>query len=129
MFQMLGKRGSRDIQSRRTQDHCVTQSSGSSQILGGAAALSRMRTKLLDKHDHHLDLVTDIEVRLDIEPNQRWTCHHPRCVETVQWMGMRDYHAALNDLEHLVVQQLCELTKLNMSGTCESFPACNISVF
>ena len=93
------------------------------------AVLSRMRTKLLDKHDHRLDLVTDIEVRLDIEPNQRWTHHHPRHVETVQWMGMWDYHAALNDLEHLVVQRLCELTKLNMSGTCESFLACNISVF
>ncbi|KIJ24803.1 hypothetical protein M422DRAFT_129696, partial [Sphaerobolus stellatus SS14] len=58
---------------------------------------------------------TDLENQLEIDT--RWGAHHPKRLAVVEWMTKREYHAALDNLERLVVQRLFELTKLNMSST------------
>ncbi|KIJ27126.1 hypothetical protein M422DRAFT_215978 [Sphaerobolus stellatus SS14] len=79
------------------------------------ANLSRQRTLALNKYDKHLEHITDLENQLEI--TARWGAQHPKRLAVVEWMTKREYHAALDNLERLVVQRLFELTKLNMSST------------
>ena len=81
--------------------------------------LSCNRTTLLNKYDCRLKHVTDIEDKLDIPAGGQWTLDHPKQLEMVAWVNMRDYHATLDALESLVVQHLFELTLLNVNGTGE----------
>jgi hypothetical protein len=46
----------------------------------------------------------------------RWTPDDPRYIQGIKNVTIRRYHLALSKLEHLVVQRLLELTKLNASG-------------
>ncbi|KIY53646.1 hypothetical protein FISHEDRAFT_32890, partial [Fistulina hepatica ATCC 64428] len=46
----------------------------------------------------------------------RWTPESPEFIACSKEMGERKYWHALDELEHLVVQRLLELMKLNMSG-------------
>ena len=45
-----------------------------------------------------------------------WTVSSPEYMEGMKNIAVVKYRDALNDLEHLVVQRLLELTKLNVSS-------------
>jgi hypothetical protein len=47
---------------------------------------------------------------------ERWIPGSPEFIEGQRSVAMMRYREALNNLEHLVVQHLLELTKLNVSG-------------
>ena len=64
-----------------------------------------------------LDEVRDIEAYLEIADSERWTSDHPQRQAVADTMNKHDYHKALDDVEHLVVMRLFELTKLNQAGT------------
>jgi hypothetical protein len=59
--------------------------------------------------------VFDLEKQLGIE--ERWTEDSPGYKCYREQVSQQEYHAALSELERLVVQQLFELSKLGMSGT------------
>ena len=48
--------------------------------------------------------------------SKRWTPDTPEYIETARYIHERQYHQALNRLQHLVVQRLFELHRLNLSG-------------
>jgi hypothetical protein len=52
--------------------------------------------------------------------SERWMPNDPQYVQGLKNIAVQRYHLALNKLEHLVVQRLLELTKLNASGLGES---------
>ncbi|KIJ39952.1 hypothetical protein M422DRAFT_127352, partial [Sphaerobolus stellatus SS14] len=81
------------------------------------ARKARAHSAALRKHELRLDHVVELEDKLSIANNERWSKMHPKRLEVVQALNLKDYHAALDHLERLVVQRLFELTKLNMSGT------------
>jgi hypothetical protein len=103
------------------QEHEIILKSHPKEARRLLANLSRRRTAALEKLDQRINHVMDLEAKLDIAEGERWNPEHPHRLATVMWMSQRDYHAALDDLERLVVQRLFELTKLNMSGTGKSF--------
>ncbi|KAG1870566.1 hypothetical protein C8R48DRAFT_548618, partial [Suillus tomentosus] len=47
---------------------------------------------------------------------ERWTMTHPERVKAQSRIANVQYHKAVDDVEHLVVMRLLELTKLQMSG-------------
>jgi hypothetical protein len=51
---------------------------------------------------------------------ERWALGSPEFIEGQKSIAVRRYRDALNKLEHLVVQRLLELTKLNASGLGET---------
>ena len=102
-----------------TEEHNIITTNAPQRACKLLTMLSRNQTTLLNKYDRRLEHVTDIEDKLDIPAGGRWTLDHPKWLETVAWVDMRDYHATLDALESLVVQHLFELTKLNVSGTGE----------
>jgi hypothetical protein len=51
----------------------------------------------------------------------RWEVGSPKFIEGQNNIAIRRYCDALNKLEHLVVQRLLELTKLNASGLGETY--------
>ena len=50
---------------------------------------------------------------------EHWTAGSPEYMEGMKNITIVKYRDALNELEHLVVQRLLELTKLNVSGVGE----------
>lgn len=59
-------------------------------------------------------VVDDFETHMGIE--ERWTTTHPECVRAQSHIANVQYHKAVDDVECLVVMQLLELMKLQMSG-------------
>ncbi|KAK1234282.1 hypothetical protein PQX77_002515 [Marasmius sp. AFHP31] len=66
------------------------------------------------KFDRLMEEVADWEVEHGIP--EQWTPESPEFFAAEKGIIQRQYRQALEELEHLVVQQLFELTKLNMSG-------------
>ncbi|KAG1745379.1 uncharacterized protein EDB91DRAFT_1236322 [Suillus paluster] len=59
--------------------------------------------------------VISMEIKLGIA--NCWNISSPEYQDTLKYMTLRKYHKALNNLQHLVVQQLFELQRLNVSQT------------
>ncbi|KAG1779310.1 hypothetical protein EV702DRAFT_966110, partial [Suillus placidus] len=60
-------------------------------------------------------MVADLEGRLGIK--DWWTDNQPDYCDALEYMKMHKFQCALDKLQQLVVQQLFELSKPNMSGT------------
>ncbi|KIM88060.1 hypothetical protein PILCRDRAFT_3755 [Piloderma croceum F 1598] len=65
--------------------------------------------------DNTLHEVIAMEVKMGIAT--RWQPSDPEYIEMANYMLKRKYHLALDNLQHLVVLQLFELHKLNLSQT------------
>ncbi|KAG2072960.1 hypothetical protein BDR04DRAFT_1127410 [Suillus decipiens] len=63
----------------------------------------------------HCNIVT-LEVKLGIM--DCWQLSSPEYQETLKYMGVHKYHKVLDNLQHLVVQHLFELQRLNCLQTC-----------
>ena len=65
-----------------------------------------------------LELITEQVATFEDEHQigDRWTPDDLRYIQGRKNIAVQSYHIALNKLEHLVVQRLLELTKLNASG-------------
>ncbi|KAJ7784074.1 hypothetical protein B0H14DRAFT_3095688 [Mycena olivaceomarginata] len=77
------------------------------------AELARRRGK--EKVEHDLEAVQELEERLGIV--DRWTTESEKWQSTVGEIKKRKYQLALNSVEHLIVQRIFELTKVNQSQT------------
>ncbi|KIM59746.1 hypothetical protein SCLCIDRAFT_27138 [Scleroderma citrinum Foug A] len=66
------------------------------------------------------DKVEDLEDQLGIEPTARWTPEHREYVEMLEYSQQCQFIRAVEDLEHLIVQHLFELSKANLASTGES---------
>jgi hypothetical protein len=77
------------------------------------AELARQRGK--EKVEHDLEAVQELEERLGIV--DRWTTESEKWQSTVGEIKKRKYQLALNSVEHLIVQRIFELTKVNQSQT------------
>ncbi|KAG2068473.1 hypothetical protein BDR04DRAFT_1129243 [Suillus decipiens] len=81
---------------------------------------SRYHSKCLDTLQHE---VATLEVKMGI--THQWQPTSPKYQETMKYMAMHTYQCALNNLQHLVVQCLFELQKLNISQTGKCFMHCH----
>ncbi|KAJ7609640.1 hypothetical protein FB45DRAFT_1038738 [Roridomyces roridus] len=68
-----------------------------------------------DRVDRDREAVRELERLLEV--SQTWTESSPKWSETVVAIQRRDYQAALNALELVVVERIFELTKVNRSQT------------
>ncbi|KAJ7779945.1 hypothetical protein B0H16DRAFT_1830520 [Mycena metata] len=64
-----------------------------------------------------LGLVQDLEDRLNIDPNHRWTSTSPEWIAGIKRLKEKKFCDALDALELLIVEQIFELTKINQSQT------------
>ena len=71
----------------------------------------------IEKWDNSLKCVHELEVKLHIM--QQWEPDLMEWKAVVAKVSLREYRRAVNKLESLVVSQLFELSKMNMSQTCE----------
>ncbi|KAJ7017115.1 hypothetical protein C8F04DRAFT_891420, partial [Mycena alexandri] len=62
-----------------------------------------------------LGLVQDLEDRLDIDPNNRWTSTSVEWIAAVKQLREKKFSDALDALELLIVERIFELTKINRS--------------
>ncbi|OCH83908.1 hypothetical protein OBBRIDRAFT_815670 [Obba rivulosa] len=58
-----------------------------------------------------------IEMEVHMGMQSRWQPTTPQYRATLQYVAMRDYHHALDNLQRLVIQRLFELHNLNLSQT------------
>ncbi len=72
---------------------------------------------LREKQDSALRDVIALELQMGLNSTSRWTPATPKFIETAQFLAERDYHLALERLQHLVVQRLFELHTMNISHT------------
>ncbi|KAF7964652.1 hypothetical protein HWV62_4415, partial [Athelia sp. TMB] len=79
------------------------------------ARLKADRRAAMDQHLVAIRAVTDLEAKLGLI-GARWTHEHPDFIATLEYMRQREYHRALDKIQQLVVQQLFELSKANLSG-------------
>jgi hypothetical protein len=105
-------------------------------------AVQALKVKYPPPHDLHKQLIW-VDKRVHLASNRlerveaeveeieeqiglvdRWTKTSPEYIAAQESMKERKYHLTLDKLEHLVVQRLFELSKLNMSGTGTLFVAC-----
>jgi hypothetical protein len=77
------------------------------------------RRKVLEKLELALNIVQDLEVRLDIK--KRWLPDDPEYTSATEYINNRKFIRAIEALEGQVVARLFELSKANLMGTCESF--------
>ncbi|KAG6883306.1 hypothetical protein C0992_009118 [Termitomyces sp. T32_za158] len=88
-----------------------------------ASALSKTRKTETERRyaDERRDQltrdVTQLEARLGISREQRWTFSSPEFLEISKYISRRTYEKALDKLQKLVIQRLFELQKLNLSHT------------
>ena len=68
-----------------------------------------------EQYNYLLLQVLELEVEMGIA--EQWTPETLEYRETAQYINERQYHQALNNLQHLVTQRLFELHRLNLSGT------------
>ena len=66
------------------------------------------------------DKVEDLEDQLGIEPTAHWTPEHCEYVEMLEYSRQCQFICAVEDLKHLIVQRLFELSKANLASTGES---------
>ena len=66
------------------------------------------------------DKVEDLEDQLGIEPTAHWTPEHHEYVEMLEYSWQHQFIHAVEDLEHLIIQHLFELSKANLASTGES---------
>ncbi|KAJ7663692.1 hypothetical protein B0H14DRAFT_3102631 [Mycena olivaceomarginata] len=95
-------------EARKAQGDNTTYTPGTSK-----AELARRRGK--EKVEHDLEAVQELEERLGIV--DRWTTESEKWQSTVGEIKKRKYQLALNSVEHLIVQRIFELTKVNQSQT------------
>ncbi|KAJ7330903.1 hypothetical protein DFH08DRAFT_916509 [Mycena albidolilacea] len=95
-------------EARKAQGNNATYTPGTSK-----AELARRRGK--EKVEHDLEAVQELEERLGIV--DRWTTESEKWQSTVGEIKKRKYQLALNSVEHLIVQRIFELTKVNQSQT------------
>ncbi|EPT04892.1 hypothetical protein FOMPIDRAFT_1045565 [Fomitopsis schrenkii] len=82
---------------------------------GNITAIKRNHTITVCKYVLLEDECRALEDELDIA--ERWTPGTADYEMAIKQLAVRQYQKAVDDLEHLVVQRLFELTKLRMSGT------------
>ncbi|KAI0081425.1 hypothetical protein K474DRAFT_1682021 [Panus rudis PR-1116 ss-1] len=85
--------------------------------VSSTARLERRRRKAIEEYDRVLNLVIDMEVRMNIAPGERWTETSPQYIETIKYLNERQYQRALAKVQKLVIQRLFELHKLNLAQT------------
>ncbi|KAF8578460.1 hypothetical protein K439DRAFT_1638825 [Ramaria rubella] len=98
-------------------DHIIITQPNSRTTKQQITLLKTQHTNALNKLDDRRDQLTEVESKLGISPDCRWTHDHPRRQATATWMSHADYNRVLDKLEWLIVMRLFELTKLNHSGT------------
>ncbi|KAJ6538646.1 hypothetical protein DFH09DRAFT_1249621 [Mycena vulgaris] len=85
---------------------------------GDARATRRIETQrrhALEVQAKALDVVQDLEVRLEIET--RWVPGSEKWVAVAAMVRKRRYQRALDKLQGLIIARMFELAKCNMSGT------------
>jgi len=78
-------------------------------------AVETNRRKTLETRDKDLQIVQDLEGRLNVA--ERWTPECPEWQDAAVMVSKRRYQRALDSLEGLIVARMFELTKMNMSQT------------
>ena len=82
--------------------------------------LETERCLSLELREGCLKQIISLEAKMGI--NNRWDPLSPKYVEMLGYLNTRSYQRALEELQRLVIQQLFELHKLNMSATGECSP-------
>ena len=77
--------------------------------------LETARRVASERYTKLLQEVSALEVKMGI--NRRWDVFDTQYIETAKYIAQRKYIRALKNLQHLVVLQLFELHKLNLSRT------------
>jgi hypothetical protein len=85
----------------------------------GSTSSATVRRHAREAYDKAVEETQATEARLAIEA--RWSEGDPAWVEAATLVSKQRYHKAVNRLEELVVKQMFELTKMNMSQTGEYF--------
>jgi hypothetical protein len=80
----------------------------------------------LEGYEKDLRIVQDLEKKLGI--NNHWEPGSAEWVNASKLVAMRKYQQALDQLEGLIVAQMFELTKLNMSQTSKHYRTFMISL-
>ncbi|KAJ7778946.1 hypothetical protein B0H16DRAFT_1448494 [Mycena metata] len=75
------------------------------------------RRRVLDRHERCVNVVEDLERRLDIGAGERWTPGSEEWVATATLTREYQYRKSLDRLQGLIVSRLLELTKANMVET------------
>ncbi|KAJ6550722.1 hypothetical protein B0H10DRAFT_2242599 [Mycena sp. CBHHK59/15] len=91
---------------------------GAAGYAGDARATRRIETQrrhALEVQAKALDVVQDLEVRLEIET--RWVPGSEKWVAVAAMVRKRRYQRALDKLQGLIIARMFELAKCNMSGT------------
>ncbi len=73
---------------------------------------------LMEKHDNAIKAVQILEAYLE---TQCWEVGCAKWLENEKHMKMCTYQCAIDNLEHLVISHIFELTKMNMSHTSKVF--------
>lgn len=68
-----------------------------------------------EKQDQYLLEIVNLKAKLDID--KHWGPNDPEYLAMVEYSATQDYHQVLDQLQHLVVQRLFELHKLNLNFT------------
>lgn len=80
------------------------------------AELDEARSRGLDSVLTLQGAIRDLEVKLGIDENDRWTPGSPQWIEVEANMNHSEYQLVIDRLEGLVVGRLFELAKLHQSG-------------
>jgi hypothetical protein len=75
------------------------------------------RRKALDRRERCHDMVDDLERRMEMGADDRWTPGCKEWEETVLLVHERKYRRALDRLQALVVARILQLAKANMVET------------
>ncbi|KAG1814850.1 hypothetical protein EV424DRAFT_1348702 [Suillus variegatus] len=78
------------------------------------ANVRRRRTMTHNRMEMKAQVVEDFEARIGVE--EQWSLTHTEDIRAQSLIANAQYHKAVDDVERLVVMQLLELTKLQMSG-------------
>ncbi|KAG0692355.1 hypothetical protein DFH29DRAFT_764479, partial [Suillus ampliporus] len=78
------------------------------------ANVRRRRTTTQNRMEMKAQVVEDFEACIGVE--ERWSLTHTERIKAQSLIANAQYHKAVDDVEHLVVMRLLELTKLQMSG-------------
>ncbi|KAF9493068.1 hypothetical protein BDN71DRAFT_1483619 [Pleurotus eryngii] len=73
--------------------------------------------ELQEQHASTLHDVIILEIKLKILEGKCWHINHLKYHETLKYVSQCQYHHAIDKLHKLVVQQLFELHKMNLSAT------------
>jgi hypothetical protein len=96
----------------------VIQSLPSVDLIQAIRQTRRMVDCTFAKLQNAESLVAHLETQLKLL-GDRWDASSTEYQDVKRELGQRKYRRVLDELEHLIVQRLFELTKLNVSGTGE----------